>query len=42
MLGNNQEIPITNDVGPPDGIPLDSTDVEMEEGIIIMTNFSSM
>lgn len=41
MLGNAQEMPIINDVGPPEAIPIPlvSTDVEMEEGIIIMINF---
>lgn len=41
MLGNAQEMPIINDVGPPDAIPIPlvSTDVEMEEGIIILANF---
>lgn len=39
MLENAQEI--INDVGPPEAIPIPlvSTDVEMEEGIVIMTNF---
>lgn len=34
MLGNAQDMPIITDVidGPPEGIPINSTDVEMEEG----------
>jgi len=33
MLGNAHDMPIVADiVGPPEGIPINSTDVEMEEG----------
>jgi len=38
MLGNAQDMSVIADVvgGPPEGIPINSTDVEMEEGNLLI------